>query len=326
MVAFALTFTPPTLAAVRCAGPRAAAGGEPCNPTPCALANAVNKAANGDQVIVTPGSYAPNVEINLNHSIDVGGQPGGPVPVVALAVPTVHVQNAGAVLHDLRLELPEPTMGYTLILDAGTVDRVYSNAPNAAGACQVSGGLLRDSVCRGGLNVSSGTPGPARADLRNVTATTLLLGAFGGAKLTAEAINVIAHSEGTAFGGNDVALDVSAGSSGSFTLSHSNFATVETSLSSGTEFAFHGAWHERESDCSTGIRQCRGGRLPRGGRLADHQRRHRRPPERRRRPSRAGRAHWLRALAVPRRRTSAPTSSSRPRPVSSRPTSSISAS
>ena len=46
-------------------------GGEPCNPEPCTLANAVNNAKGGDQVVVTPGHYAPGSKVDLDHAIDV---------------------------------------------------------------------------------------------------------------------------------------------------------------------------------------------------------------------------------------------------------------
>jgi hypothetical protein len=70
--------------AIRYAAP-GAAGPEPCNPVPCSLLTAVNNAANGDQVIVTPGNYTVAGEILLDSAVDVGGQPGGPVPAVDLA-------------------------------------------------------------------------------------------------------------------------------------------------------------------------------------------------------------------------------------------------
>jgi hypothetical protein len=234
-----LLVAPAALAAVRYAAP-GGGGGEPCNPTPCTLANAVNNAKDGDQVIVTPGLYTPGSKVDADHAIDVGGEEGAATPVIEVKNPEhdVRVENAAAVLHDLTIDLPEPTMGYTMIVASGTVERVYVSATDAAGACQIESGTIRDSVCRGGLSVAASLKKAPHVDLHDITATTTVVLVSGGAQLTAEATNLIAHGEGTAFGGVDLIMDVSAGSSAAVTLSHSNYATVDTTSSSGTNFTY----------------------------------------------------------------------------------------
>jgi hypothetical protein len=239
VVAAVLLAAPPAFAAVRYASPTGS-GPEPCNPVPCSLPSAVNNASDSDRVIVAPGHYELGPGIVLDHSIDVGPEPGAAVPTIGLSFENVRVENAGAVLHDLRIEMAGPAMTRALILEGGTVERVYATGGElTGGACDMSAGLLRDSVCwggLGGLSVFAGDPGSIHADLRNVTASTTFVGASGGGNLTVDAVNLIAHGAG--LNGDDLYIDVNTGSSASIVLSHSNYATVNTSLSAGTEFSF----------------------------------------------------------------------------------------
>jgi hypothetical protein len=227
---------------VRYAAP-GAAGAEPCNPAPCSLVQAVNGASDTDQVIVTPGHYTEGGELDLNHAVDVGGQAGAAVPTVELGFKSIRVENPGAVLHDIRIELPGPAMAYALLLETGTVERAYvSSGELTAGSCAVTAGTLRDGVCWrasggvGGLTMYGGEPASFQATLRNVTASSTLVVAAGGASLTVDAVNVIAQS--VAPGDHDLNMDVGVGSSATATFSHSNYSTVDTSLSAGTNFTY----------------------------------------------------------------------------------------
>lgn len=223
--------------AIRYAAP-AAAGPEPCNPAPCSLLKAVNNAVDADQVIVTPGNYTVVGEILLDRAVDVGGQPGGPVPAIELSDKTLRIENAAAVLHDLRIHMQGPAMAYTVIMEAGTIERAYISAGEIAGPCEIEQGTVRDSVCTGGLGlfVSSGEPGSHNAVLRNVTATPMFVGACCGANLTVDGANVI--SQGIEPGRDDLNIDVSMMASATVTLTHSNYSTVDTSLSAGTNFSY----------------------------------------------------------------------------------------
>jgi len=233
-LAAALALAAPASAAVRNASP-SGAGVEPCNPAPCSLSKAVTGAKAGDQVVLAPGTYKLNADLVLDKAIDVGGVPGGLPRIEFLNGHAAFVQSDGAVLHDVHLSLLEEAMAYVFSLDRGRVERVYADGTNTAG-CQMTQGLLRDSVCLSGLQVAPSGVGSYRADLVNVTADPIMVGAFEGAALTANIVNsILLPDEGDAAG---LLIDVSAGSSATAVLTNSNYAAVDTSLSAGTSFTY----------------------------------------------------------------------------------------
>lgn len=224
--------------AVRYATPTGSNAGV-CNPTPCTLQRAVNLASDGDQVVVAGGEYKPTVEVEVDNAVDVGGQQGAPLPVVKISNHFFYVKDAGAKVHDLRIEVVEPTMPYAISVDAGRIERVYAYSLVSAGACQIERGSLVDSVCWGGLIVSGSGAGNFHVDLRNVTATTTSMGAHEGAKVTIDGANLIMRSiDPATLDGADLGINVSIGASATVNLSHSSYATVSTSLSSGTNFTY----------------------------------------------------------------------------------------
>jgi hypothetical protein len=221
--------------AVRFAAP-GASGGEPCNPNPCSLRTAVNEAGDGDQVIVAPGSYSVGGELLLDRAENVGGQPGAPPPSIELATKSLSIANAGAVLHDLRVHMVGPAMANTMVLEAGTVERVYASSGENGASCQIIQGLLRDSVCRDALYVGSGEPGSFTAVVRNVTASPMLVIACCGANVTLDAANVIAYA--TRPEDDDLTIDSNVMASVRAVLTHSNYSTVSTSASAGKDFTY----------------------------------------------------------------------------------------
>ncbi len=222
------------VAAVRYTAP-GASGAEPCSPTPCALAKAVNAAKAGDRVVMAPGEYAVTSEIEISQPIDIGPEAGVARPVVGLVERQWVVNNAGAVVHDLKLTETKEAMAYALTLRSGTVERVIADPQHKGGGCSVEGGTLRDSLCPEGLNVFATEPGTQKVTLRNVTAIPLLIGASPGSSLSLDAASVIAHSISQ---NKDLEVDVSSGGSMAATFTHSNYATVATTLSTGTDFTF----------------------------------------------------------------------------------------
>ncbi len=184
------------------------------------------------------GSYKVGVDLDLNKAIEVGGEPGAAPNIVFAGNHAAMVGNAGATLHDVRLSLAEETMIQVLQLASGTVERVYADGSNG-GACVVERGTIADSACLGMLAVSPGSPGKFQATVRNVTATPLLIGAFEGAILSATVVNTIALPDpGAGSSKSGLLIDVSAGSSAAVVLSSSSYNSVETTLSSGTNFSF----------------------------------------------------------------------------------------
>jgi hypothetical protein len=228
---------PPALAAVRYATP-GGAGAEPCNPVPCNLPKAVNGASDGDEVVVGPGTYKPGVEVEVDRAISVGGTPGAPPPLIQISNHFLRLENAAALVHDLRVEVVAPTLPYAINDEAGTVERVYAYSMESAGACEIASGTLRDSVCWGGLEADAFTGGTVQITLRNVTATTTTLGASGSTHAVIDGANLIMHSidPGDAKGA-DLAIDVGSGASATISLTHSDYASVDN-LSSGTDFTF----------------------------------------------------------------------------------------
>lgn len=222
-------------AAVRYAAP-GAGGAEPCNPAPCAIVKAVNGAAAGDRVIVAPGQYLVGADLQIDAAVDVGGEPGKAPPSLGLADATVRVADPNAVLHDVSLFMTQPAMAFTLSLEGGTVERIRSEGDQGAGACIVQRGLLRDALCFDDLFVHPAESGLAHVTLRNVTAVPLMIGAGFGSRLELDAANVIAYSPDDV--NKDLEVNVSSGASMVATFAHSNFATVGTTLSAGTEYTY----------------------------------------------------------------------------------------
>jgi hypothetical protein len=224
-------------ASVRYASP-GGEGGSPCNPTPCSLVTAVLGAEDGDRVVLADGAYETAANLILSKAIEVGGAPGAFPTVVFSGAHSAVVVNGAADLHDVRVALAEETMAYALDQRGGTVERVLADGSNGA-ACSIMGGTLRDTACSGFTAVAAGEPGKFSATLRNVTAAPLLIGAFGGASLSATVVNTIAqpgYSAGSSPSG--LVIDVGPGSSATVALANSNYNSVDTSPSAGTEFSF----------------------------------------------------------------------------------------
>ncbi|HEX5714302.1 MAG TPA: hypothetical protein VFX85_13410 [Solirubrobacterales bacterium] len=234
VAALALAASAPASAEIRYAAPGGGVA-EPCNPTPCSLAKAVDGAKAGDQVVLAAGNYTANADLLLNKAIDVGGAPGAATSVDFVGGSAAIVENAAATLHDVRLSFAEPTMGYVLSLEAGTVERVYADGTNGI-ACQMDQGLLRDSVCFGELFATPYGAGNYNGAIVNVTANQLMVGAHEKAKFTATITNSILLTEEGGIG--ELSINVGDGASAAVTTTNSSFAAVDTTLSAGTDFTF----------------------------------------------------------------------------------------
>lgn len=228
----------PASAAVRNASPTGA-GASPCNPTPCSLTTAVSGAAPGDQVVMASGTYTIAPPLVVNKAIDVGGTPGASTTVeFSVAGEGLVVDHAGAVLHDVSIR-SAGGMGIGLALLSGTVERVYADGDNLAEGCVMARGVIRDSVCRGGLQVYPEGAGSYQAIITNVTANPLRVGAGEGANLAASITNTLTLPGSHA--GSEAAtllVSVGAGSSAAILLTNSSYNKVDPSPSVGTEFQF----------------------------------------------------------------------------------------
>ncbi|MET0557108.1 MAG: hypothetical protein ABW065_00335 [Solirubrobacterales bacterium] len=216
-----------------------ASGKAPCNPAPCSLGTALTVAVAGDEVVLAPGSYLEPNGLKIAKAISFGGLPGQ-APTLRTGSDPFEVESPAAIVHDLRIELSEPTMGYPLYLSSGTVERVYADPAGLGGqGCFMETGTLRDSVCRDGIFVSFNQPKSVVANLVNVTANPVVIGSNGGATMNANLINTVALPVISPFTSKSgLLIDASMGSVVKVTARNSNYNSVDSSLSSGAGFTY----------------------------------------------------------------------------------------
>lgn len=232
----ALALAAPAGAAVRYAAPDGS-GASPCNPTPCGLATAVSGAAGGDEVVMAPGTYTEPSGLKLEKPISLGGQPGAPA-TLRTGGNALEVKSEGAVVHDLRVEPSQMTMNRPLYLFAGAVERVYADPAGLGGeGCYMEAGILRDSVCREGIFVFAEQPKTVEAYLANVTADPVVVGANPGATMNLDLLNTIALPR-PGISESGLQIDVSTGGAVRVKARNSNYNSVSTTLSTGTDFTF----------------------------------------------------------------------------------------
>jgi hypothetical protein len=161
----------------------------PCDGRYAMTGGAPNPVANGDEVILLPGTYdfGTSSEVTVTTSIDVHGQAGSPVPVLNGGAMTglLRLSNDTATLHDVDLEYGgSPSSGAygALMVSGGTAYRVIAHTlSTGALACTLSGNvtapdaLIRDSLCFGEGNNGVGVGlvcgcSSFNASLRNVDA------------------------------------------------------------------------------------------------------------------------------------------------------------
>ena len=179
--------------------------------------------------MVAAGTYKPTVEVEVDHAISVGGTPARPFPSSrspttssARTTPPRSSTTCESKSSKKRFPTRSPTK-------RGRVERVYAYSFDSAGACEIASGTLRDSVCWGGLVAVGSAAGSVHIVLRNVTATSTVMGASSGSDVTIDGANLIMHSiDPKQSNGADLAVDVNVGASASISLTHSNYATVDS--------------------------------------------------------------------------------------------------
>ena len=240
-----LALAPAVQAATRYASPMGGmTGAEPCvRSDPCTLTNAIQghvaaDVQNDDQVIVLGGlgPYNPGTQINVTKPIDIGGEPGAPVPVINAAGTFGIDLQVPATIHDLRIDKAAGTSALFLDGIVGAVGErlfvTYAGATSGAACMFAESSVLRNSVCWAtgsmGAGVANGG-GIVDAKLRNVTAIGSGVGGVGirmdsTSSVTMAATNVIAR--GTSF--DTVSTNTGAGTSSALTLTNSNYANPST--------------------------------------------------------------------------------------------------
>jgi Divergent InlB B-repeat domain len=223
-------------------GPQPCLQTAPCDLVTAATGTGADGVANGDQVVVEPGTYSLASELDIEDAINIGGMPGQPLPTLSGAG-YLYLDNPDVYLHDLRIVSSATGVAALYMNDGGLAERVFAEStgtggPYAAG-CGVYGAVLRDSVCWGegqgnaGIAIGVNGSGSFSDTLRNVTTVASTPGGIGlyvsstGSALagTINAWNVIAR--GTA---DDVeAMTGSGGNSATINLTNSNYATINDS-------------------------------------------------------------------------------------------------
>jgi hypothetical protein len=228
------------LAGVRFAAP-GGTGAQPCLETaPCDSEKAltgtgVNGVADGDSIILLPGTYHPKESLNVTHVVTISGQPGSPEPLIDGA------GNYGLEVHDttsvddLRIDQASGIVGL-FMLGSGTAERVYvTSEANNEQACSFYGAVVRDSFCGdsetggAGIGLNSGGPETVPVALHNVTAVGALgirVETFDEADVTVSGNNVIVAGTTRDL---EAKTDSAAGTSAAIELNHSNFSTAATS-------------------------------------------------------------------------------------------------
>jgi hypothetical protein len=178
---------------------------------PCEIGVAVEKAGDGDSVVLVEGEYTlPPLGLLIEDEIDIGGTIGDPAVLETTSTRDVEAfEQADPTLHDMRIQ-----GGGSLRLGSGTAERVFVAHAGAklAAACDLDKGTaLLNSVCwtlegaAKGVDAieitASGEKQGGTAVLRNVTAIANNLEANAihassnaSAVLIVDAANVIARS------------------------------------------------------------------------------------------------------------------------------------
>ena len=235
-----LAVSPPTRAdaATRYAAP-GGVGASPClHSDPCDLETAVETGAgglaDGDTVLLAPGTYSPSASVQVFRAVTLAGEPGGAAPLIEGAGQWGLFMQDPSTIRDVRIDSHAGAQA-GLYLAAGTAERVEATG-EAAVACALGNATLRDALCSsivsggGGEGVSMFLSAPfalsEEAHLFNVTA---IGGSVGIAVLANELASVSLSASNTIASGAEhdvLAHAFATTASVSADLSHSNFADV----------------------------------------------------------------------------------------------------
>lgn len=218
-------------------------GASPCLATaPCSIETALDNSgaeglANGDTVLLAPGTYHPSAQLNVFRvNVTISGEPGKAAPLIEAGGERALLDQNLATIRDLRIHSPSTTTYGLVLTRTGTVVERVESTGAAAEACAFTDLTARDTLCAttvaGGTAIAStfavGIPLTQELKLSNVTA----IGAFGLDVVTNESATIKVDAANSIFRGSeaDVAAESQAPptSTVEIELSHSNFASVET--------------------------------------------------------------------------------------------------
>ncbi|HYU60126.1 MAG TPA: choice-of-anchor Q domain-containing protein [Solirubrobacterales bacterium] len=243
-----LAVAPPALAVQRFASPTGLASGLCTTPaTACNLQRAVEDVtADGDEVIVGPGTYVESDPVAVSNIIDVHGAAGQPRPVIVTSASSgVFASNLFARVADLEIQ-HSAASGLGLFVGGGVAERiVVKSTGDFSKACvPLDGGVIRDSVCWDTGASGAGAAldvvgGSSTGKLRNVTAVATGASSVGVRASSTGAFSSIVDAANVVADGAlaDVAVSTTvAGGSATLALTNSNYAT-ESQTGPGTESA-----------------------------------------------------------------------------------------
>jgi hypothetical protein len=177
-IALTLVAAPTASAAVRYATPTGGATTGDCVAAPCTLDVAVNSAADGDEVVLAPGTYALAKKLVPRGELDIHGDPDHAWPHVvgpaSLKYPMLKL-NGGSLEH---VWLDAASNLEALVLQEGTVDgvKLESASGDAATVYASDTSVIRNSVIHSAGATNSAAlwlrdgSGANNVEIRNVTA------------------------------------------------------------------------------------------------------------------------------------------------------------
>lgn len=241
----ALILAAPAAAATRYTAP--SGSGSTCsNASPCGFETAVENAANGDEIVVKPGSYTVNAKVDANgkSNLEIHGQAGQARPTVTIAAP----MNGASLLvgtlahvHDLDLvctgastscvfAAPLLTLENATVTNSGTGSTgVYASSTAGSGTTVVRNAIVRATGTAVSLNAANAQVSSATLVAPNGGTALYVAGGVAGRVVTVR--NTIAESGST---------DIFVSSSDSTAdVDYSQYGTVGTSNGGHTTIGAH---------------------------------------------------------------------------------------
>ena len=204
---------------------------------PCKLSVAVNDASIGDEVVLAPGTYTPDVQIvPSSDSVHIHGTPGQPRPVISVSSP-VTVVDLSSSRRSPTWRSTRPARGAALSLFGynNTATRVVARTTSGTGCYGGFGALVQDVLCvasAGGTAFDLNFAGAgvvSTMKVRNLTAIATGGGAAfdifssgSGSHMTMDVKNSILS------GATDVRTAAVGGAQTTVTLTTSNYDSVDT--------------------------------------------------------------------------------------------------
>jgi hypothetical protein len=182
----ALASAAPASAAIRYTTPTSPTGNTCAARSPCEIHKAIEQAANGDQVIVEPGTYQLSKGITATKDLNIHGAAGRPRPRLVLSTdswyPLYIDAPTSATVSDLELEGDGQAIGGLFSAGPSTLSRLVVTV-SPFGAVAIGTGddvLLRDTVAWAqGASGSAVRAYSQTLRLRNVTAIATASGSWG---------------------------------------------------------------------------------------------------------------------------------------------------